>query len=390
MNLQVDVERLSLAHKAVRAELLSERAANGRWAGHVGSSPFATAAAVSALVVAHHRDSQHALRESAGGDGQVIEQVVQSDLSELLLESGHWIARHQNPDGGWGDCEGARSNIAATMMVQAAFRLTGIPAKYADLMVRADDYVEAKGGLAALRRHCDGDKTLLAAIMANCALAGMTTWRQVPTLQLELACLPTQWRRNIQVFVPRYARPVVLAVGRAKFHHEPPKNPISRLWRQSIWRKSLTVLEQLQAADDSFLASVPLTAFVVMSLGSVGCQEHSIVERGIEFLLSSVRADSSWSNTPNRAVSNSALALANLSTAEHQHDLAEGVRKSETATGGTLRASSDGRGYGDLDDHALRSGLGHEPPRNAGRSQLSESRESWDDTAQDSDNNATL
>jgi squalene-hopene/tetraprenyl-beta-curcumene cyclase len=314
MNLDVDVERLSLANKSVRAELLAERAADGHWAGHVGSSPFATAAAVSALVVAHHRDSQHALRESAAGDGQVIEQVVQSDLSELLLESVHWLGRQQNPDGGWGDCEGARSNIAATMMVQAAFRLTGIPAKYADLMVRADDYVEAKGGLAALRRHCNGDKTLLAAIMANCALAGMVTWRQVPTLQLELACLPTRWRRNIQVFVPRYARPVVLAVGRAKLHHDPPKNPISRLWRQSIWRKSLALLEQLQAADDSFLASVPLTAFVVMSLASVGCQEHSTVERGIEFLLSSVRSDSSWSNTPNRAVSNSAFALSSFFT----------------------------------------------------------------------------
>jgi squalene-hopene/tetraprenyl-beta-curcumene cyclase len=334
MNLDVDVERLSLAHKAMRAELLSERAADGHWAGHIGSSPFATAAAVSALVVAHHRDSQHALRESDAGDGQVIEQVVQFDLSELLLQSVHWLARQQNPDGGWGDCEDAHSNIAATMMVQAAFRLTGIPAKYADLMVRADDYVEAEGGLAALRRHCDGDKTLLAAIMANCALAGMVTWRQVPTLQLELACLPTHWRRNIQVFVPRYARPVVLAVGRAKFHHDPPKNPISRLWRQSIWRKSLTLLEQLQAADDSFLASVPLTAFVVMSLGSVGCQEHSTVERGIEFLLSSVRADSSWSNTPNRAVSNTALALNSLASERresHRDHAASGATWDDTA-----------------------------------------------------------
>jgi squalene-hopene/tetraprenyl-beta-curcumene cyclase len=318
MNLEVDFERLSLAHKAVRAELLSERAADGHWAGHIGSSPFATAAAVSALVVAHHRDSQHALKESDTGDGQAIEQMVQFDLSELVLQSVHWLARQQNPDGGWSDCQGARSNIASTMMVQAAFRLTGIPAKYADLMARADDYVEAEGGVAALKRHCNGDKTLLAAIMANCELAGMVTWRQVPTLQLELACLPTRWRRNIQVFVPRYARPVVLAVGRAKFHHDPPKNPISRLWRQSIWRKSLTLLEQLQASDDSFLASVPLTAFVVMSLGSVGCQEHSTVSRGIEFLLSSVRADSSWSNTPNRAVSNSALAINCLTTERKQ------------------------------------------------------------------------
>jgi squalene-hopene/tetraprenyl-beta-curcumene cyclase len=148
----------------------------------------------------------------------------------------------------------------------------------------------------------------------------MVTWRQVPALQLELACLPSRWRRNIQVFVPRYARPVVLAVGQAKFHHDPPKNPISRLLRRSFWRKSLALLEQLQAPDDSFLASVPLTAFVVMSLGSVGCQQTKIVERGIEFLLASVRADSSWSNTPNRAVANSALALSSLLAANVQHE----------------------------------------------------------------------
>src|SRR5690348_13473116 len=192
MNLAVDFERLWLAQKAVRAELLSERATDGHWAGHIGSSPFATAAAVSALVVAHHRDSQHALKENKNANEQAIEQVVQFDLSELVLQSVNWLARQQNSDGGWGDCEGASSNIAATMMVQAALRLTGIPAKYDDLMARADDYVEATGGLSALKRHCNGDKTLLAAIMANCALAGMVTWRQVPTLQLELACLPTR------------------------------------------------------------------------------------------------------------------------------------------------------------------------------------------------------
>jgi squalene-hopene/tetraprenyl-beta-curcumene cyclase len=384
MNLAVDVERLSLAHKSVRAELLGERAADGHWAGHIGSSPFATAAAVSALVVAHHRDSQHALKESDAGDGQAIEQVVQFDLSELVLQSVHWLARQQNPDGGWSDCEGARSNIAATMMVQAAFRLTGIPAKYADLMARADDYVEAEGGVAALKRHCNGDKTLLAAIMANCALAGMVTWRQVPTLQLELACLPTRWRRNIQVFVPRYARPVVLAVGRAKFHHDPPKNPISRLWRHSIWRKSLTLLEQLQARDDSFLASVPLTAFVVMSLGSVGCQEHSTVARGIEFLLSSVRADSSWSNTPNRAVSNSALAFNSLATeriqethesTEHavsHRDFADGVNWDDTARAADTVTEHSFAGITG-DSHS------HEPhlPHDGGSALLSESGVNW-------------
>ena len=239
MNLQVDVERVLFAHKAVRAELLAERAPGGYWAGQIGSSPLATAAAVSALVVAHHQDSDDALREFDAGDGQAIEQLVQGDLSELLFESVHWLARRQNADGGWGDCDGAESNIAATLLVQAAFRLTGIPAKYADLMVRADQFVAAQGGVAGLKRRHGKDKAFFAAILANCALAGMVPWRQVPTLPFERFCLPQRWQRDIHTPAARYASPLVLAVGLAKFHHDPPRNPIMRLLRHSLRNKTL-------------------------------------------------------------------------------------------------------------------------------------------------------
>lgn len=312
MNLEVDVERLLLAHKAVRAELLAERAPGGYWTGQIGSSPLATAAAVSALVAAHSRDSDDALPETAVSDGQVIQQLVQGDLSELLLESVHWLARRQNADGGWGDCDGAQSSIAATMMVQAAFRLTGIPGKYADLMVRADQFVTAQGGVAGLRRRYGRDKAFLAPILANCALAGMATWRQVSTLHFEWLSLPQRWQREIHAPTARYAEPVVMAVGLAKFHHDPPRNPLTRLIRRSLRSRTLAHLERLQAEDDSFLASPLSTAFVVMSLASIGCQEHAIVERGIEFLLSSVRADSSWSVTANLATLNTTLVLDSL------------------------------------------------------------------------------
>src|SRR4051812_15280016 len=312
MNLAVDVERLTLAHKAVRAELLSERAADGHWSGHLASSPFATAAAVCALVTAHRRDSAMALGENAPANGQVVEQVVQSDLCELLVDSVSWLAGNQNPDGGWGDCVDAPSNLLATMLVQAAFRLTGIPAKYADVMDRADDYVAVKGGVSGLRGECGRDRSLLAAILSNCALAGMVPWRQVPTLQFELACLPKRWQNDFQLFGSRQAWPIVLAVGRAKFHYDPPKNPISRLIRRSMRAKSIAVLEQLQAVDDSFVSSIPATAFVVTSLSSIGSQDHAVVQRGIEFLLSSVRSDSSWAITPDIAIANTALALSDL------------------------------------------------------------------------------
>jgi squalene-hopene/tetraprenyl-beta-curcumene cyclase len=316
MNLQVDVERVVLAHKAVRAELLADRTQRGYWVGQLASSPLATAAAISALVAAHRRDTGDSLRESETGDGQLIEQLVQGDLSELLCESVQWLGRQQNPDGGWGDCDTGHSNLAATMLVQAAFRMTGVPAKYADLIARADQYISVHGGAAALRRNAALDKSLIAAILAQCALAGIVSWRQVPSLPFEVVCIPKQWRQWRPLPYPRYATPALIAVGRAKFHHDPPRNPLMRILRRSMCAKSLAVLESLQAADDSFLGSIVLTAFVVTSLASSGGQDHAIVQRGIEFLLSSVRGDASWSIKNDLAITNTALALNALSTSD--------------------------------------------------------------------------
>src|SRR5688572_2137137 len=105
MNLQVDVERVLLANKAVRAELLAERTSNGHWVGQIAGSPMATAAAISALVISHRRNTNDALQEDSLGGRKLIEEILQCDLSELLLESVHWLGRNQNPDGGWGDCD---------------------------------------------------------------------------------------------------------------------------------------------------------------------------------------------------------------------------------------------------------------------------------------------
>jgi squalene-hopene/tetraprenyl-beta-curcumene cyclase len=312
MNLPIDVERVLLAHKAVRAELLAERSHEGHWVGQLAGSPPATAAAISALVAAHRRQTGQTLRENLAGDSQAIEQLVQGDLSELLLESVHWLARHQNADGGWGDCLGARSNLAATMLVQAAFRMTGVPAKYADLIVRADQYIAQEGGASRLRRDESIDKTFVAAVLANCALAGIIRWGKVPTLPFEWVSLPTSWTKHLQVPYPRYDMPLLVAIGKAKFHHKPPRNPLIWLVRRSVRAKSLAVLSSLQAADDSFLASPLVTAFVVTSLAGIGCQDHAIVQRGIEFLLSTVRGDASWAIHTNFALTNTALALDSL------------------------------------------------------------------------------
>jgi squalene-hopene/tetraprenyl-beta-curcumene cyclase len=317
MTLQIDFERVRLAHKAVRAELLTERTSDGHWLGEVAGSPLATATALSALVLAHDSDAGATLgnsdsNNSSSQDKAAWENIVQGDLSELIVETLHWLARYQNEDGGWGDCLRGRSNLATTLLVQAAFRLTVVPAGYADLIDRVDEYVAAQGGAANLRQRLGKNHVLAAPILANCALAGMVPWRQVPSLPFELACLPPRWRERLKGPLDPLEVPTLVAIGLAKFHHERPRNPLTRVLRNALRTTGLSILESLQAEDGSFLQTIPLTAFVVMSLASVGYQHHQIVHRGVEFLFSSMRADASWPIVPNLAVRNTTLAINSL------------------------------------------------------------------------------
>ncbi len=118
----VDPDRLQAAYKTARADLLAECDPSGHWVGRLSSSPLSTATAISALVLAE----QHA--GSASRDFRP-EEVYLGDLSELIVASLHWLAGQQNADGGWGDTDRSQSNIATTILVGAAFRLTGIPVK---------------------------------------------------------------------------------------------------------------------------------------------------------------------------------------------------------------------------------------------------------------------
>jgi len=328
MNLQLDFERLRLAHKTVRAELMAERSADGHWVGKLAGSPVATAMAVSALVVAHRRMPTTSFElarpptglrwTTRGGvqpaeDDSAFDNIVQGQLSELVVSSLHWLTGIQNADGGWGDCRRARSNVAATTLVQAAFRLTGMPAEHADLMACADRFVAVQGGVSTLRRAGSG-KAWAAAVLVNCALAGMVPWRRVPPLTFEQVDRPPWWRRWLpaaSALPPATSDSTVatLAARLVKCRFEPLRNPLVRFSHRGMEAASLAQLERLQAADGSFLAAPPLTALVVMSLASTGYREHSIVLRGVEFLLSSVRADASWPIVTDLATRNTTLAV---------------------------------------------------------------------------------
>jgi squalene-hopene/tetraprenyl-beta-curcumene cyclase len=302
--------RLVGAYETVRRELLAQRTSEGHWIGHLASSPLSTAAAISALVIAHRDDAAGAQpAQRKRGEFFASDQIVQGDLCELIVGSLYWLARHQNEDGGWGDTDHSVSNIATTMLVRAAYQLTGVPAKYSGLAERADRYIAAQGGVPALRRRFGKDKTLAAAILMNSALAGLVPWRQVPALPFEWTCLPQQWYHRLHLPVDSFAIPAMVAIGHAKFHHNPPRNPLVRQWRRWALEKSLSVVAGSQAANGSFVETMPLTSFVVMSLASMGHADHAIVRQGVEFLLSSVQSDGSWPIHTNLSVWNTALAL---------------------------------------------------------------------------------
>ena len=63
--------------------------------------------------MSHHDDRGRATTAgSRQRDFFEVDRLVQSDLSELIIESLHWLARRQNEDGGWGDTDRSLSNIA--------------------------------------------------------------------------------------------------------------------------------------------------------------------------------------------------------------------------------------------------------------------------------------
>ncbi len=303
----VDPDRLSAAYETARCDLLAESVTAGHWIGELSSSALSTATAISALALVE--------RHAPTIAGRFVDENRECRLSELIMASVRWLAKHQNPDGGWGDTDKSSSNIATTMLVRSAFALTAVPADCPGLLERADAYIKAQGGIVALRRRYGKDKTFAVPILTNCALAGLVPWRKVPALPFELACCSQNAWKFLHLPVVSYAIPALVAIGQARYFHRKPWNPITRLVRRAAVGKSLRVLESLQPQSGGFLEAAPLTSFVVMSLASIGRTDHPVVRKGVEFLLASVRPDGSWPIDTNLATWNTTLAVNALASA---------------------------------------------------------------------------
>lgn len=298
----VDGDRLQAAYQTARSDLMAECDPSGHWTGLLSSSPLSTATAISALALAERHAPTNAR-------GRFADEFRESRLSELLVASVHWLARHQNSDGGWGDTDKSLSNIATTMLVRAALQLTGVPADHPGMLEAADAYIARTGGVPALRRRYGRDKTFAAPILANCALAELIPWRQVPALPFELAWLPQSLWRRVRMPVVSYAIPALVAVGQVRYHHRKPWNPALYAVRHRALQPTREILAEMQPASGGYLEAVPLTSFVVMSLASIGCADHRVTQRGIDFLLNSVRSDGSWPIDSNLATWNTTLAV---------------------------------------------------------------------------------
>ena len=222
----------------------------------------------------------------------------------------------QNPDGGWGDTDKSLSNIATTMLVVAAFHLTLQADTHAAIVAKAERYIREQGGIAGLRRRDGVDKTFAVPILTNYALAGLISWSEVSPLPFELACLPQSWFGKLQLPVVSYAIPALVAVGQARFFHLPPTNPLVHKIRSFSTGRSLEVLQRMQPSGGGFLEATPLTSFVVMSLASIGQQQHPVCIRGIEFLVRSVRPDGSWPIDTNLATWLTTLSINSLAANE--------------------------------------------------------------------------
>lgn len=291
-------------------ELLDRRSPAGHWTGRLSSSALSTATAASALSM---------VRRSGLGQ-QASAQAPAATFDRLIAGALSWLAETQNSDGGWGDTDKSVSNISTTALACAAFRL-GCPAdRYSEVFGKAQSYLAAHGGPEAIPARYGNDKTFAVPILMNLALAGMVPWNQVDPLPFELACLPQSMFRLAQMPVVSYAIPALVAVGQAVFAHRRPASAVVRWLRSACRKRSLAVVERMQPESGGFLEAVPLTSFVVMALSACGQVRSPVVDRGVRFLLQSVRADGSWPIDTNLATWVTTLSIGALAAAGRQRE----------------------------------------------------------------------
>lgn len=277
------LERASNARDQLARELLSHLNERGHWSGELSSSALSTAVATIAL-------------------GELDRQLNRSQHSDLVEHGLRWLAGNANSDGGWGDTIRSKSNISTTALCWAAFGAARVDDQFRGTVAKAVSWLSGAAGSLeslpqAIAARYGRDRTFSVPILMTCALSGRLGpdgWRKVPALPFELATFPRSWFGALKLPVVSYALPALIAIGQVIHHHAPSRNPVARVIRNSARARTLEILSELQPTNGGFLEATPLTAFVTMSLASAGKANHTVAQKGAEFLRASIRADGSW------------------------------------------------------------------------------------------------
>lgn len=301
--------RAESALRQVTDDLLRELDTAGHWIGELSSSALSTAVATIAL-------GESDRQSKAGAHAAAIQAGL------------HWLAEHANSDGGWGDTPRSRSNLSTTALAWAAFGAAQADPRFPDTVRRACDWLlQATGSWDNLVTSIEGrygeDRTFSVPIVLTLALSGRlgpSGWRKVRPLPFELAALPRSWFGALRLPVVSYALPALIALGQAIHVHAPSPNPLTRLLRRRVARSTLDLLETLQPVHGGFLEATPLTAFVAMSLASIGLARHPVAARAAAFLRASQRVDGSWPIDTNLATWVTTLAIKALHHQPHTLD----------------------------------------------------------------------
>lgn len=267
----------------VTRRLLAEFKTEGCWEGHLSSSALASAVAVFALA-----------------------QVDPQAHADAIRRGLQWLAKDQNPDGGWGDAPGSPSNLSTTLLCWSALSLADAPLSCSGTIDQAEAYVVRNVGslrpediAAAIIRVYGNDRTFSAPILTVCALAGRLgkgslAWQRVPQLPFELSVLPHQIFKWLRLPVVSYAIPALIAIGLVRHQLGAAPWSLGMELRNLITPRALKVLTGIQPESGGFLEATPLTSFVVMSLAAAGQANHPVTAQGTQFLVASMREDGSW------------------------------------------------------------------------------------------------
>ena len=353
---RLDRARLAAALHKARTALLAERGPHGHWEGELSSSALSTATAVTALELWQRAVPTASSRRSSANETEATAGSTPARAIEAGLQ---WLAEHQNADGGWGDTTLSFSNISTTALCWAAFgAVPGAEQRWPEVVRRAEAWLAGKclvisnqclvpkpsvppaptNHLSLITNHSPlsrpalisaiiarygKDRTFSVPILTMCALAGRLgegkeAWRRVIQLPFELAALPHKFFAALRLPVVSYALPALIAIGQVRHHHLPTRNPVLRLLRNRARAKTLRVLERIQPPGGGFLEATPLTSFVTMSLAGSGHADHPVAQRGVEFLLKSMRADGSWPIDTNLATWVTTLAVNALGPSIHE------------------------------------------------------------------------